>query len=33
MKGEARNIPDRTDRASEEIDRALELRTRDRQEN
>ncbi|MCC6303937.1 MAG: RNA polymerase-binding protein DksA [Rhodobacteraceae bacterium] len=27
----ARNIPDLTDRASEESDRALELRTRDRQ--
>jgi DnaK suppressor protein len=27
----ARNIPDITDRASEETDRALELRTRDRQ--
>ncbi|WP_296765046.1 RNA polymerase-binding protein DksA [Sediminimonas sp.] len=27
----ARNIPDVTDRASEETDRALELRTRDRQ--
>ncbi len=27
----ARNIPDLTDRASEETDRALELRTRDRQ--
>ncbi|MGY9049949.1 MAG: RNA polymerase-binding protein DksA, partial [Rhodobacterales bacterium] len=26
-----RNIPDVTDRASEETDRALELRTRDRQ--
>ncbi len=27
----ARNIPDQTDRASEETDRAIELRTRDRQ--
>lgn len=31
MKGDARNIPDIADRASEETDRALELRTRDRQ--
>lgn len=30
MKGGTRNIPDVTDRASEETDRALELRTRDR---
>ncbi|MGB3626280.1 MAG: TraR/DksA C4-type zinc finger protein, partial [Henriciella sp.] len=29
--GAARNIPDIADRASEETDRALELRTRDRQ--
>ena len=31
MQGSTRNIPDLTDRASEETDRALELRTRDRQ--
>ena len=31
LQGAARNIPDITDRASEESDRALELRTRDRQ--
>ena len=31
MQEGARNIPDQTDRASEETDRALELRTRDRQ--
>ena len=31
MKAETRNIPDVADRASEETDRALELRTRDRQ--
>jgi len=31
MKLDARNIPDVADRASEETDRALELRTRDRQ--
>jgi DnaK suppressor protein len=31
LAGAARNIPDITDRASEETDRALELRTRDRQ--
>ena len=31
MKMDARNIPDVADRASEETDRALELRTRDRQ--
>ncbi|NAZ35403.1 RNA polymerase-binding protein DksA [Rubellimicrobium sp. CFH 75288] len=31
MKGATRNIPDIADRASEETDRALELRTRDRQ--
>ncbi len=31
MKTDARNIPDVADRASEETDRALELRTRDRQ--
>lgn len=31
MKSDARNIPDIADRASEETDRALELRTRDRQ--
>lgn len=31
MKGTARNIPDISDRASEETDRALELRTRDRE--
>lgn len=31
MKEESRNIPDVADRASEETDRALELRTRDRQ--
>ena len=31
MKEETRNIPDVADRASEETDRALELRTRDRQ--
>ena len=31
MKEETRNIPDIADRASEETDRALELRTRDRQ--
>ncbi|MGB5863835.1 MAG: RNA polymerase-binding protein DksA [Sulfitobacter sp.] len=30
MKGGTRNIPDVNDRASEETDRALELRTRDR---
>ena len=29
MKAETRNIPDVADRASEETDRALELRTRD----
>ena len=33
MKEETRNIPDIADRASEETDRALELRTRDRQES
>ena len=31
MQSDARNIPDFTDRASEETDRTLELRTRDRQ--
>ena len=31
MKDNTRNIPDIADRASEETDRALELRTRDRQ--
>lgn len=31
MKDASRNIPDIADRASEETDRALELRTRDRQ--
>jgi len=31
LQGAARNIPDITDRASEETDRSLELRTRDRQ--
>ena len=31
LQGSTRNIPDITDRASEETDRALELRTRDRQ--
>lgn len=31
MKDASRNIPDVADRASEETDRALELRTRDRQ--
>ena len=31
MKKETRNLPDVADRASEETDRALELRTRDRQ--
>ncbi len=31
LQGGTRNIPDVTDRASEETDRALELRTRDRQ--
>ena len=31
MQAVSRNIPDVTDRASEETDRALELRTRDRQ--
>ena len=31
MQSGSRNIPDVTDRASEETDRALELRTRDRQ--
>lgn len=31
MKNSARNIPDVADRASEETDRAIELRTRDRQ--
>ena len=31
MQTDTRNIPDLTDRASEETDRALELRTRDRQ--
>lgn len=31
LQGNTRNIPDVTDRASEETDRALELRTRDRQ--
>merc|ERR1712188_315366 len=31
MQTDTRNIPDFTDRASEETDRALELRTRDRQ--
>ncbi len=31
MQSDARNIPDVTDRASEETDRTLELRTRDRQ--
>ena len=31
MKDQSRNIPDVADRASEETDRSLELRTRDRQ--
>ena len=31
MKDSARNVPDIADRASEETDRAIELRTRDRQ--
>ncbi len=31
MQADARNIPDLVDRASDETDRALELRTRDRQ--
>lgn len=31
LQGNVRNIPDIADRASEETDRALELRTRDRQ--
>jgi DnaK suppressor protein len=31
LQGSSRNIPDVADRASEETDRALELRTRDRQ--
>lgn len=31
MQSDARNIPDLVDRASDETDRALELRTRDRQ--
>jgi len=31
LQGNTRNIPDVADRASEETDRALELRTRDRQ--
>lgn len=31
MKNQTRNIPDVADRASEETDRSLELRTRDRQ--
>ncbi|MDG2473989.1 MAG: RNA polymerase-binding protein DksA [Paracoccaceae bacterium] len=31
MQHDTRNIPDSADRASEETDRALELRTRDRQ--
>ncbi|MHA6343904.1 RNA polymerase-binding protein DksA [Roseivivax sp. CAU 1761] len=31
LQGSTRNIPDVTDRASEETDRAIELRTRDRQ--
>lgn len=31
MQADARNIPDMADRASEETDRAIELRTRDRQ--
>lgn len=31
MQQDSRNIPDSADRASEETDRALELRTRDRQ--
>ena len=31
MKDQTRNIPDMADRASEETDRALELRTRDRE--
>ena len=31
LQGTARNIPDVADRASEETDRSLELRTRDRQ--
>ena len=31
MQSDSRNIPDVTERASEETDRALELRTRDRQ--
>ena len=31
LQGSARNVPDLADRASEETDRAIELRTRDRQ--
>ena len=31
MQKDTRNIPDAADRASEETDRAIELRTRDRQ--
>ena len=31
LQDSARNVPDIADRASEETDRALELRTRDRQ--
>lgn len=31
MQDSARNVPDLADRASEETDRSLELRTRDRQ--
>jgi len=31
LQNETRNVPDLADRASEEADRALELRTRDRQ--
>ena len=31
LQGTTRNIPDSADRASEETDRSLELRTRDRQ--
>ena len=31
MQSDSRNIPDVTDRASEEIDRSFELRTRDRE--
>ncbi|MFT6105055.1 MAG: DnaK suppressor protein [Paracoccaceae bacterium] len=31
LQGQTRNIPDVSDRASEETDRSLELRTRDRQ--